>query len=271
MFKDCLRYLALAFVVAAQAVAATAEEGETVPARTVLAREALAQADWEVLEEGLSVTRVMTASGLALTALRISTGRFRFGLAVQARAQGERVEAYGERAEAVVAVNGGFFGEKEDGGVLFPVGLLRVEGRDRSAAWTSSGGFLSMSRDGVKIAPSQAGMPEDAADILQSKPLLIEPGGHWAMNSNQGHLRKRSIVCLTPEGDVVLVLVTRLGLSLYEAGWLMRGRGEGGFFGCDAALALDGGGSTQLWVAGRGDLSHRGETPVHNALVVRRR
>jgi exopolysaccharide biosynthesis protein len=51
----------------------------------------------------------------------------------------------------------------------------------------------------------------------------------------------------------------------------MRDPAQGGAFSCDSALALDGGGSTQLWVAGREDLAIAGETRVHNALIVQRK
>ena len=51
----------------------------------------------------------------------------------------------------------------------------------------------------------------------------------------------------------------------------MREPEMGGFFNCDSAIAMDGGGSTQIWVKGRPDLSYAGNTPVHNAVVIQRR
>ena len=250
------------------------EGGEDVPARTVAAREALAGSEWKELEPGLSALMAMTGDGLAMTAFRVDPAQFTFAAAVQTKPTGERVDALGTREEAVIAVNGGFFGILEKSAQLFPVGLLRRAGHDYSKAWNKTGGLLLLAPDGSSgpvILPSGNDVPDSVADIIQSKPLLIEPGGKWAMNSNQEHLRKRMIVCLPEGGEVVLFAVTRGGMSLFEAGWLMRSADEGGVFGCDAALALDGGGSTQIWVDGHEEWSFRGETEVHNALIVRRR
>ncbi|MCB1429282.1 MAG: phosphodiester glycosidase family protein, partial [Nitratireductor sp.] len=97
------------------------------------------------------------------------------------------------------------------------------------------------------------------------------PGGKWAMNTNQQKLRPRTIVCTFGNDSFLLAVISGSGMSLYEAGWLMRDAGVGGYFGCDAALAMDGGGSTQLWVSSDTSLGIVGETPVNNALVVKRR
>lgn len=119
--------------------------------------------------------------------------------------------------------------------------------------------------------PSREDVPDSPATILQSKPLMIEPGGKWAMNTNQALWRPRTLLCTVKNGEAVLLVLSGSGMSLYEAGWLMRKPEEGGYFACDAAIALDGGGSTQLWVEDREDLWVEGETAVHNALLVKRR
>jgi hypothetical protein len=244
---------------------------ELAPPRTVEAREALAAGPWRDIEDGLAVLQAITPGGATLTAFRIAPERFAFAFATQAQAKGERVDVFGPREGAAIAVNGGFFAEQQASGALFPVGLLRLAGKQLSAPWRATGGYLLLA-DGVpSIRPAATPPPSSVADVLQSKPLLIEPGGKWAMNSNQGLMRQRTVVCLTAKREAILLIVAGAGLSLFEAGWLMRGAEVGGFFACDSALALDGGGSTQLWVAGSRELALRGETPVHNALIVRRR
>lgn len=244
---------------------ARAEDG--VPEQISGAIEALEAADWSDLEPGLAVKRIALRDGLAITAFRIDQGRFRFDIVEQSGPDGERVDSFGPRSNAVLAVNGGFFGEREYGKGLYPVGLLRTEAGGRSPNWPRAGGYLLLGSGPAAIAPSAA-EPPDAAKVLQSKPLLIEPGGHWAMNSNQQLGRSRTALCLLAGGDAILLLVSGSGLSLYETGWLFREHAVGGHFGCDSALALDGGGSTQLWVDGRDDLEIVGETAVHNSLVL---
>ena len=248
-----------------------AQETDEAPQRTSVVREALESAAWEETEEGYFLIQARSESGQSIIAFRIPPDHFTFAITVQSEPKGERVEDFGDRTGALVAINGGFFGEEQKSGNLFPVGLLRVGGRNFSQAWDRAGGIATIEDGRVKLSASSAGVPERAENVLQSKPMLIEPGGKWAMNTNQGHLRPRSLLCVLANGEVVVVVVRGAGMSLYEVGWLMRAPETGGYFGCDAALALDGGGSTQLWVAGHDDLSFRGETPVHNALILRRR
>ncbi len=250
------------------ALAAHAQKVETVPARTLVAIAALETAKFEEVQPGLTVLRVEGDGRLILTAFRIDQKKFRLSPIVQTNPDGESVDAFGKREKAVLAINGGFFGEKETGKKLFAVGLLRIGGKELSGNWSKSGGYLLFGKEGLAIAEHKSQAPERPATILQSKPLLIAPGGKWSMNTNQEIWRPRTLICLLPEGGALVLVVSGLGMSLYEAGWLLRGQEDGGYFGCDSALALDGGGSTQLWVSGRRDLSVAGETAVHNAIVV---
>ncbi len=248
---------------------ALAQQAET-PQRTTEARIAIEAAGWQEVEPGLLLLRASTG-GLAVTAFQIDQEKFAFGVAVQESPDGERVDALGPRGGALIAVNGGFFGEKSEGKGLYPVGLLRIDGKVRSPNWARSGGYILFGPDAIRIEPSSPEAPAKPGTILQSKPLMIEPGGKWAMNTNQALWRPRTLLCALEDGKVVLLVLSGSGMSLYEAGWLMRAPRDGGHFGCDAALALDGGGSTQLWVENRDDLAVEGETAVHNGLVVKRR
>ncbi len=260
---------AIAFLAAAAApVGLAAQETDVAPLRTSEFAAAVREAAWQELEPGLWVLKAQ-ADAATLTAFRIADANFSLEVAAQAELKGEFVEAIGARAGAVIAVNGGFFGESENNGALYPVGLLRVARRNLGQEWQNIGGYLAMAFDRTEIRPTRLGSP-NSPFVIQSKPVLIEPGGVWAMNTNNGLARPRTLVCRR-NGETLIVLAHGIGLSLFEAGWLMRGPDLGGAFACDSALALDGGGSTQLWVAGREDLAIAGETRVHNALIVRRK
>lgn len=249
---------------------AFSQEAENAPPRSLVAMQALMAAEFDLLEPGLELMRA-SGGGILLTVLRIDQRKFRFGIETQTSPDGERVDAFGRRADAVIAVNGGFFGEKAPQKALYPVGILRVGGEVFSANWAKTGGYLLFGKAGLSIAKSADPAPAAPATVLQSKPLVIEPGGQWAMNTNQENWRPRTLVCSLPDNKILLLLVWGGGMSLYEAGWLLRPTSDGGLFGCDAALALDGGSSTQLWVDGREELAIAGETAVHNALVIKRR
>lgn len=242
---------------------ATAPEGSAAVVRSLNALQ------WQVLEEGLQVIRATTEDGVEVKAFRISPDNFSFSIELQNDETGSRVKDVAEAAGAVVAINAGFFAST--GTNLYSVGYLRLKGDVKSKGWDSSGGILSLRPDGIKLTPTHQGIPGGDFDVIQSKPMLIEPGGKWAMGSNSGLAKPRTILCTLDDGDVILLTVTRFGLTLYEAGWLMRSKEEGGFFGCDAALAFDGGRSTQVWYSGDEKYSSSGISPVHNFFVVRQK
>ncbi|MFZ1815283.1 MAG: phosphodiester glycosidase family protein [Rhizobiaceae bacterium] len=265
------KLLGISILFAGLAFLASAQAQEGVPEHTKLAVEALASAQTVEILPGLSLTSARASDGVRLHVWRFSPRLFRLDVVQQEEPDGERVNLLGERAGAVLAVNGGFFGEREPGKGLFPVGLLRIGGKDRSKAWASEGGYLipgDAETDIPALLPSRLRPPQGASTVLQSKPMLIEPGGVWAMNTNSHLPRPRTLVCALQGSETLIAVISGVGLSLFEAGWLLRAPEAGGLFGCDSALAMDGGGSTQMWVEGHPDLTVDGETPVQNALVL---
>ena len=212
-----------------------------------------------------------TALGTRLTSFKISPKLFRFSVEQQDAPTGERAGSVLRRTGGIIAINGGFFGLKQNG-QLYPVGELIVDGASQSASWTSIGGYLALGEEGIPdITLSSDGAPEWAREAVQSKPVLIEAGGRWAMRTNGTELERRSIICVLEDGDILLMVVSGVGLTLFEAGWVLRAPDWGGFYGCDRAIALDGGGSTQLKVKGQTQLDVTGLTPVQNLLVIHRR
>lgn len=224
---------------------------------------------WQELEDGLRVIRAATEDGVEVRAFRISPDNYSFSIELQNDDTGSRVKNIGEQSGAVVAVNAGFFATT--GSSLYSVGYLRLNGEVKSKGWNSAGGILSLKQEGIELTPTHQGIPIGDFDAIQSKPMLIEPGGKWAMGSNSGLAKPRTVLCTMDDGDVILLTVTRFGLTLFEAGWLMRSEVDGGFFGCDAALAFDGGRSTQVWYSGDEKYSSSGISPVHNFFVVRQK
>ena len=225
---------------------------------------------WEPVQRGLSTRRVVTPAGMVFTAFRISPGEFEFSVVVTENPAGSTAQAVGQSNGALLVTNGGFFAMSGSSS-LYPVGYLRIAGSVRSKAWESDGGFVNFLPEGPTLTPSHSGVPANEFDVVQSRPMLIEPGGNWAMNENSFETKHRTILCRLKSGDIIVATFTRIGLSLYEAGWLFRSREQGGFFGCDSAVALDGGRSTQLWYSQDQDYSQSGLTPVQNFLVISER
>lgn len=247
-----------------------AAQDHAAPPRTLLVSNHLKIQKYTEIVPGMSVIKTRAPGGIELIAIRVKQNNFQFGLVKQRNDWGNWVEDTGKQEKAVVAFNGGFFSINKEIRRI-PVGLLKINNVEYSSAWKKSGGYLVFRAGGLAILPTAGNaIPRDPF-VLQSKPTLIEPGGKWAMNTNRAIPKKRTLVCIDDNGDTIVLAIVSGGLSLYEAGWLMRGEDVGGYFNCDSALAMDGGGSTQIWVKDRPDLSYTGETPVHNAIIIRPR
>ena len=105
---------------------------------------------------------------------------------------------------------------------------------------------------------------------FQSGPLLVDPGGVFGIGSNDFNRVPRSAVCVA--GDKVVFAVVEGGLSLFELAKLLIASPAQGGFGCERALNLDGGPSTQASLAaGNGTFEVAGKWNVLSALGVRRR
>ncbi len=261
-------------LVAQVSVAAAQSASAAAPAKTIELRDALASTDWQEVASGIHVLQARSATGIAATAYRFDLAKLTLDIGIQNHPKGERAHQIGERLGVEFAVNAGFF-RKDGEDRLFAVGLLNNKAGLQGKAWRKSGGYLVLG-DRMTIRPSKKGPPDKSFPFVQSKPALIEPGGNWAMNRNSHIAKRRTLICLPPDGDdgsqtVTIILISGDGMSLFEAGWLMQGTEVGGYFNCDAAIAMDGGGSTQVWSRDMPELSFRGITPVHNFLIVGRR
>lgn len=240
------------------------------PPQTQSIVSALEYVEWQEVEKGLDSLSVSTALGIRLHAFRISPDHFSFSIEQQENENGEYVEHFAKRLDAKIAVNGGFFTKHGDG-TLSPVGLLIDDGVQFTRAWAKKGGFLIAGINGIDVLPSQEPLSGGYKEVLQSRPVILEKGGKWALNRNLRMKKHRTLVCVQTDKKVVLLTFSGVGLSLFEAGWSLRNKEWGGWFDCDSAIALDGGGSTQLFVKGRPEFNVYGDTRVQNALVVKRK
>lgn len=264
----CL-WLCLIISIALQSVA-KAQDIASRPARTRAMVEALENTNWQALSEGLEYIEAVTALGSKLTGFQFSQKQFLLKMVQQNDPKGERARSVLGRTDSELVINGGFFSMKPDGR-LNPVGLLMDAGIVKSFAWTNVGGYLALDKNGKPhIEISQKGLPDNMTQAIQSKPVIIEPGQIWAMRTNGGDQERRTLVCLKDD-MIKIVLIHGGGLSLFEAGWLFRKREWGGYFDCQSAIALDGGGSTQLAVKNHPGLAISGLTKVQNLLAVVRR
>lgn len=110
-------------------------------------------------------------------------------------------------------------------------------------------GVILAFKDKVAIVPRDAITDGHGLEALQSGPRLVANGEVVRGIRKQEEFTRRSGVCTTKGGDIVLFAVTSAlrGASLNEIAELLVNP----FIQCQDALNLDGGGSSQFYISPR--------------------
>ncbi|MBN8996116.1 MAG: phosphodiester glycosidase family protein [Rhizobiales bacterium] len=265
--RSCLVLLAGFLGLAGPAFAAVPERTAEPDMALLLAAGQNATSD--ALMPGL-VYRVieLPAYGLKVHAWTFDQDRFRMRVALQKTAKGSHVRDLIGPAPDVLAINGGFFERARDG-TLTPSGLVIMHGVENAPAYDRGGsGIIHSGASGVGIGYRKDLTARGTmAEAIQVGPILVDPGGKVGVSNTKHDRQNRSAACLTP-GKFTIVAVDG-GLSLYQLAVLMASPAAEGGLGCDIAINLDGGPSTQASSrAGGQGLDILGGTTVQNALIV---
>lgn len=207
--------------------------------------------------------------GLSVHTFVFDNQRFRLRLVAQTRPTGDTITDFLRDSDDVFAIDGGFF-EKDRRGRLSPSGLLIIDGAVVSPVHPRAGsGVLHTGPDGAVISYRADTPPPGSIDsAVQVGPILVDPGGKVGIYPTQGDRRRRSALCLRP-GEVVAIVVDGDGLNLFQLAHLLAIPENEGGVGCDIAINLDGGPSTQAVLkSGVRTLTISGESTVHNAVVI---
>lgn len=188
------------------------------------------------------------------------------------------ISDFGKAANAVAAINGSFFDTKTFEMVTYYEENDQVYSHNANTSVTSLfTGIIIIDKTGELLIEPFKG--EDhyqrsaaEAKALASGPMLLNGGEKYPLPVRPGFTLKRhprSCLCITGE-EVLLIAVD--GRSPKAAGMTLPELQELALtLGCEDAINLDGGGSTSLWLQGKGVLNHpsdaEGERKVVNALV----
>ncbi len=190
---------------------------------------------------------------------------------------------FAEEEGALAAVNAGFFDMKEGGSVTFLKVDDEVINGNTSEAKRITRSFLAVDdEDGIFIIASDSTAwledPANYDDVLFTGPLLLKEG--MPMEQDEGSFitrrHPRTCACTKRNGGILLVTIDGRneeadGMSIAELTTLMKE------LGCYNAINLDGGGSTTMWIHGKGVVNHpsdnrtfdaEGERRVANVLLV---
>ena len=190
-------------------------------------------------------------------------------------------------SNGLAAINAGFFDVKNGGSVTF----IQVDGlpeiRDTlnlKKTETLNGAFI-IKQDGnleielAKVYRVYLTHPGDD-DILITGPVLIDDGEVLELPKVPfvENRHPRSCLCINDKNKILLITVDgrseeSAGMDLKELTQLVLS------LNCREAINLDGGGSTTLWIPGKGGVvnmpsdnkvfDHLGERPVSNILLVK--
>lgn len=234
--------------------------------------EANRRTQWVTLSPGFAMRRLSIAgTGMTVHAWMVDPKHNAIAVVEQTRPEGSTTAEFRAEHKALLAINGGFF-EKDQNGALTPSGLLVVNGERRHAYHKKAGsGALLVSGDEVTLDWSKSvGAGQAWTHALQVGPMVVDPGGTNGIRSNDNTRVDRSAVCLA-DGRLIFIVIDG-GMSLFELGQVLSESDLKGGFGCERALNLDGGPSTQASFENAGQRAEvTGDWPVQNGIVVMRR
>jgi exopolysaccharide biosynthesis protein len=193
---------------------------------------------------------------------------------------------FGEKQQAIAAINGTFFDMKNGGSVDFLKVNQKIINENRlgknlsrsfnqkSAVIINKGKLSIQKWDGTPNWESQL----NADNIMTSGPLLRLDNSDEKIDSISFNTNRhpRTAVGRKADGTVLLFVAdgrnkNAYGLSIYELAALMK------WLGCVDAINLDGGGSTTLWVNTSGVVNypsdnkkwdHEGQRKVANVIFI---
>ncbi len=215
-----------------------------------------------------------------------------------------------QQNEALVAVNGSFFDVKQGGAVDF----IRIEGQILDTTRLTKGERTGHQKSAMAFTVNQleilkadsadlkwAGIDSkwdeklDFSDVMVTGPLLLWQGENAPLSSKGSPMdtgvhsdskiafndnrHPRTCACVTEKKEMILMTVDgrtaeSQGVSLPELTRLMK------WLNCRDAINLDGGGSTTMYIQGRGVVNmpcdnkkfdHEGERKVSNIVVLKKR
>jgi uncharacterized protein YigE (DUF2233 family) len=236
-------------------------------------RAQLSSTPWRTLDKGMLTKLAMLESyGISVYAWKATPAHFRLAVVPAASAYGSTVAELRTEHNAVLAINGGFF-DIDGQSRLTPSGLVVTDSHliapatDRkkggSGVLYSRGGSV-----GIEFV-EEAKEPGGVEAAVQVGPLVVDPGGKNGIRRNDLDRQRRSAVCTFAGSDAVAIVMVDGGLSLYEVGELLSAPEQDGGLGCDRALNLDGGPSSQVSFAWADrNLEIPGQWKVANALLL---
>lgn len=216
-------------------------------------------------------TKDTVVKGLRAHVVAIDLADPRVRLQTNAEAtRGRTVEAHARAANAEVALNGDFF----SWGSFKPSGLAITDGKQWSNTSPGFEGFLAFNGRHAAVQKPRAGNPAWSENAVSSRPTVLLDGKLTLSDPNKNERSARTGLGLSKDGRTLYLVAVQgksgvNGLTATELGQFLRS------LGADDAMAMDSGGSAQLYVKGRGMVQKStdpgGSRGVANVVMVQSR
>jgi exopolysaccharide biosynthesis protein len=250
-------------------------------------------AEWQVKKlgkgaEAVTVHTEMFGSPQHVTFIRYPMKRFRTEILHRPGKKAGKTSALASEAGARFAINGGYFNGKHE-----PISFFRTDEGVHCDSTYARGekrinGALCISRNGKKILIKECHISEHDSStkkygsVITCGPLLMDEGKiSHLRDSVQSFVFKRhprTVFGYDDKGYAYMIVIDgrhkgqAAGATIPEAAFIAR------ILGLEAALNLDGGGSSALWSDATGVLNypcdnktfdHQGERRVPNIIIAR--
>jgi hypothetical protein len=189
---------------------------------------------------------------------------------VQRSEQVRKIFESAPKYEREITIQGGFFGEKQDG-TFYALGLIISDGKRRSSKMQWSSGGVLYARDGVTKIDHVSSVTNDfsAQQAIQSKPLVVENGQNGIYTPDKARFNRVG-VGISKSGNIVVAGV----FSPDQEGATLFGFAEALIaFGAllkdplVSAIAMDGGPGAHIYISdGQRLFGYDGETFVPNVI-----
>jgi uncharacterized protein YigE (DUF2233 family) len=228
--------------------------------------------EWRTVSDGFLYKKITVAHRADLEKpsapgsvhlLLINPSKFRLSVATagQFGLSSADAKTYAEKSGAVAAINGGFFTPDYK-----PLGLIVNNGKtDNAIKWVSWWHVFQVTDGRAQVVTKPEFLLTPGTEMaIEAGPRLLVAGEPPATLKPSS--AERSAIGVTANGMIIIAATEAAPLGMKEFAGILKDAG------CQDALNLDGGSSTQIYVDINGFKLHRpGFGPVADAVIVMKR
>ncbi len=197
--------------------------------------------EWNLLDSGFQYTTI-TADQTIIHAFKVNPHNYQFRI-IRANDEvfGTTAASIAKQHQALLVINGGFFNTDHKS-----IGLIVNQGKQLTPIHRTSWWSIFQVQKNIPtiIPPDEFKLNANIDMALQVGPRILIHG-HIPTLKNRN--KSRSVIGITKDGQILLILTRQKGISLTELAKRIKVPLSKGGLNCENAMALDGGHSSQLY------------------------